>query len=279
MDNGKIVVLDSGIGGLSVLKELQKKVYGESFVYFGDNLNAPYGNKSKKELLCLTVKNLLFLPFDVKAIVLACNTLSVTIRKELESLFNVPVFGVFPPYQKCFIEKKKSLIIATKRTAKELEREIGQTNMVKSDLIKIVGLESLALEIENLFPNIETIDLHKHFINLFDKGGINGKPYYERVILGCTHYNLIEKQIFNYFRPLKTISGIDCAVNKINEWLNKCSIIKNTRKSQVIFCGNTKEKNKMIFSKVVKESLKWVKNLQKYTKNFKKVVDSGQMLC
>ena len=74
---------------------------------------------------------------------------------------------------------------------------------------------------------------------------------FEMIILGCTHYNLIEKQIFNYFRPLETISGITLTTQKIKEWLCRDETCKNTSVSQVIFYGASKNKNKNIFEKVV----------------------------
>lgn len=248
MEKDYIVVLDSGIGGLSVLKELQKNIRGETFIYYGDNLNAPYGNKTKAELLYLVTKNLINLPFNIKAIVLACNTLSVTIREELEQIYNVPVFAVFPPYQRCIMDKKRTLVLATKRTAFEIETEIKKQSLnFINNLVTIVGLECLATDIEKLFPNVNAINLNKHFFNY--KMGENCA--FERIILGCTHYNLIEKQIFNYFRPLETISGITLTTQKIKEWLCRDEIGKNTSVSQVIFYGVSKNKNKNIFEKVV----------------------------
>ena len=80
MNNRFIAVLDSGVGGLSVLSVLEKKFPNERFLYFGDNGNAPYGNRSKQNLLSITLKNIDYIKsYDVKAIVVACNTLSVNI--------------------------------------------------------------------------------------------------------------------------------------------------------------------------------------------------------
>ena len=78
MNNQYIAVIDSGIGGISVLRELIKSFPCEKFLYFGDNKNTPYGNKSKRDLLNLAIHNINILKsYPIKAIVLACNTLSV----------------------------------------------------------------------------------------------------------------------------------------------------------------------------------------------------------
>ena len=79
MNNDYIAVLDSGIGGISVLNELLKLMPNQNFIYFGDNKNAPYGSKNLKTLLELTKSNLDYLTssFNLKGLVLGCNTLSV----------------------------------------------------------------------------------------------------------------------------------------------------------------------------------------------------------
>ena len=88
MHNGFIALLDSGIGGISVLKELVNRFPNESFLYFGDNLNAPYGNRNKYDMLSLVMKNIDEIKrYPLKAIVLACNTLSVNLIAEIKDVF------------------------------------------------------------------------------------------------------------------------------------------------------------------------------------------------
>ena len=113
-----IAILDSGLGGLSVLKELKTLMPNENYLYFGDNENLPYGNKSKRKLLEIAFDNVNKLnKYDIKALVLGCNTLSTNVFFELEKLFKFPVYAVFPPVEKCLIEGKKTVLLSTKRTA------------------------------------------------------------------------------------------------------------------------------------------------------------------
>ena len=109
MDNRFIAVLDSGVGGLSVLCALQKKFPFERFLYFGDNGNAPYGSRSIRNLLSITIKNIDYIKsYGLKAIVVACNTLSVNIIYNIREYSNLPVFGIFPPVERCVAENKKT---------------------------------------------------------------------------------------------------------------------------------------------------------------------------
>ena len=80
MNDGYIAILDSGIGGISVLLELIKLLPNERYLYFGDNHNAPYGNKSLSQLLRITEKNIDYIKqYKIKALIFACNTLFKTI--------------------------------------------------------------------------------------------------------------------------------------------------------------------------------------------------------
>ncbi len=237
MNKQYIAVLDSGIGGLAVLEELQRNVHGENFLYFGDNQNAPYGNKNKREILSLTVNNLLEMDMQkIKAIVFACNTLSVTIREEVQNIFGVPVFGVFPPCESSILAGRNTLVLSTVRTASMLN--------CRNSSLKIVGLPYLAGEIEKYYPNIDEINLNKHFEPLFGE-------HFDDIILGCTHYNLIKKRIFDYFCPQNIMSGIDNLIIQIKRWQKREEKCKNVSKSQVFFCGNCADYNRKIFEKVV----------------------------
>ena len=140
MNNSFIAVMDSGIGGISVLNELIEALPNERFLYFSDSINVPYGNKSKRELLSLTLNNIEYVKsFGVKAIVLACNTLSMSVLSDVRRCVNLPIFGVFPPVEKCLVNGEKSVLFATKLTARYFCDVKG---------LCVVGLSNLAHEIE-----------------------------------------------------------------------------------------------------------------------------------
>lgn len=95
MDQRPIGIFDSGLGGLSAAKALEEILPGENLVYFGDSANAPYGVREKDELLTLGTDNAAFLSgFDVKAILVACGTVSSNVLDKVAERFPVPFFGV-----------------------------------------------------------------------------------------------------------------------------------------------------------------------------------------
>ncbi len=239
MKNEYIVVLDSGIGGLTVLQELDNCVGGQKFLYLGDNQNAPYGNRTKSDLLELSMLNLSTIPFnDIKAVVLACNTLSVSIRQELQSYIKAPVIGVFPPVEQCMIAGYKTLLLATPTTA---------SKYTGNALLTVAGLPNLAKIIEHKVFSLNDISLQSQLLGLPTK-----KVKFDRVILGCTHYLFIKNKIFNHFCPQKIISGNKNAVTKLIKLVNCKKSSVNYRRNDIIFCGKNKKLNQKVYFEVVK---------------------------
>ena len=96
--NLPIGVFDSGIGGLNVLNRLAKKFKSENFIYLGDNKNAPYGNKTLNEIKELTVSSIdKLLSYNVKAVVIACNTVSTNLYGYLKTKYDIPIIPTVPP--------------------------------------------------------------------------------------------------------------------------------------------------------------------------------------
>ena len=155
MKNQSIAVIDSGIGGISVLKSLTLNFPAEHFIYFGDNDNAPYGNLSKLKLLQLAMQSIDFVKsYNVKAVVLACNTLSVNLFNEINEYSCLPTFCVFPPVEQCELSGQKTLLLATDRTAK---------NYKTSKYLDVVGLKDLASIIEKNVLNLDRFDFNEYF--------------------------------------------------------------------------------------------------------------------
>ena len=240
MKENYIAIFDSGIGGLTVLDELSRLMPNQNFIYIGDNKNTPYGNLSEYNLFRLSLESLSVLTdYDIKAIVLGCNTLSVTIRANLQEYFNCPVFGVFPPIESAIVKGGKILLLATPKT-------IGQYSSFKG--ITKVALPNLAKDIEENVLNLSKISLKEHLPN-----GFNSDVRFERVILGCTHYNFIKNKIFDHFCPLKIDSGNHFTANFVSNYFkNKKSLVKTCRK-QILFLGQNAFKNEKIYYEVVKK--------------------------
>src|SRR5574344_429090 len=107
--NKYIGVIDSGVGGLAVLKKCRELLPFENFVYLADSYNAPYGNKSPQEIYLLVKKCVYYLieNYDIKELVIACNTATVCCIKKLREELNIPFIGTEPPL-KVVNKKNKS---------------------------------------------------------------------------------------------------------------------------------------------------------------------------
>ncbi len=238
MKNYSIAVMDSGIGGISVLSKLVKIFPNEHFIYFGDNDNAPYGNLSNHNLLKLVIRNLDFIKqYKVKAIVLACNTLSVNLYFEIKEYSGLPVFCVIPPVEWCQINAGKTLLLATEKTAKKYSN---------STIFDSVGLKDLAWLIEKNIFNIDTFDFKKYCSNVLK---INVKKgYYRNVILGCTHYNFLKKQISIHFRPQNIYDGTENLIKQLKLFLSIQKTLEKNKAFDVLFVGKNAKFNNQIYN-------------------------------
>ncbi len=213
--NNKIGVLDSGVGGLSVLKELYKIMPDKNYLFLGDTKNMPYGTKTPDELYIFTKKILnFFIEKDVKNIVFACNTTSATVYERLKEEFKGKI-TIFPLIQSVIKPSIKNLkdndtiaVLATKATVKsdkyanEIKKINPKINVVSIDCTGFVEI------VENrLYEEKTSLDLIKEKLEIAKKN--NAK----RIILGCTHYPYlidIFKNIYDcdYFNPAISLAQI-----------------------------------------------------------------------
>ncbi len=196
MKTNPIGIFDSGIGGLSIWKEIISLLPNENTIYLADSKNAPYGQKSKQKIIELSVKNTeLLLKKGAKIIVVACNTATTNAVEYLRKNYDVPFIGIEPAIKPAALKSKtqKIGILATKGT---LNSELFANKVLHYGNIEIVeqignGLVSL---IEKGKINSNKMDklLQRHLLKLVQ----NNIDY---LVLGCTHYpfliNKIEKII------------------------------------------------------------------------------------
>lgn len=191
-----IAVIDSGVGGISVLQRLIEIMPCEDFVYFGDSENAPYGGKSRAEVLELTRKNLLCLQESfggIKAFVIACNTATSAAAFELrEENPDLPIIGIEPAIKPAVSlpGAKKVLVMATPLTlAEEKYRSLSARLSSSCEIVPLpcAGLSEL----------IEKGDMHSEEIRAYLKELFS--PYQgeriDAVVLGCTHYPHVRDEI------------------------------------------------------------------------------------
>ncbi len=225
-----IGVFDSGIGGLNVLNYLSNAFKNESFVYYGDNLNAPYGNKSLKELKRLTincVKKLM--DFKVKAIVVACNTLSTNCFNDIVEFSKLDVIGTFPK----IVNDNNAVLLCTNKTA--------QSSYVLNNFNKdaVIPLTTLAKNIENSIRNGKTLNLETELPKF--------KKVPNSIILGCTHYVFLKNQFISTYK-CNVYDGLDDVSSRLNKvLLDKKS---NNVNPKIYFIGLTAKRNFCVYNKV-----------------------------
>ncbi|MCY6370031.1 glutamate racemase [Clostridium ganghwense] len=198
---------DSGVGGLSVLKQAIKLLPNEDFIYLGDSKNAPYGIKSVDEVRKLSFDAVEFLlKYNVKAIVVACNTATSAAIQQLRSTYkNIPIIGIEPALKPAVELSKngKIVIMATPMTLTEKKFNNLMTRYKsKADIIP--------LPCAGLVEFIEQGILEGNEINDFIKGKFSNLEVQKitSVVLGCTHYPFIKKELINILGgKVKIIDG------------------------------------------------------------------------
>lgn len=194
-DNRPIGVLDSGLGGISVLRELVKLMPGEDFIYYGDSANAPYGTRIPEEVIDLTKKDVEFLlEWGAKAIVVACNTATSVAIKELRATYEevLPVIGIEPALKPAVKAKEHSKVVVMATPMTLSQTKFNSMMHIYEDDANIIKMPcpGLVEYIESGVLEGPVLDayLEKQFAP-YDKAEIDA------VVLGCTHYPLIREVI------------------------------------------------------------------------------------
>ncbi len=196
-----IGVLDSGIGGVSVLREIIKLIPKGHFIYYSDSFNNPYGDKSKDEVYSI-VKDIVdyFLNKGCVAIVLACNTASAICVKRLREEYPNTLFIAIEPAYKMvhdYNPEGKTLVMATKGTLNS-EKFLALYHKYDNNNTILLSCSGLADLIEK--GNMEEVDKYLKN-NLSEYKGVNN------VVLGCTHYPLIKNNIKKILGDVKFFDG------------------------------------------------------------------------
>lgn len=196
--NLPIAVVDSGVGGISVLAELVKALPHEDFLYFGDSANAPYGTKTRAEVLAITQSNLqMLMQRGIKAFVLACNTATSAAARILREEYpELPIIGVEPAVKPAALlcENPTVLVMATALTLREEKFNVLVSRF--ADRARVLPLPCTGL-VEMIEAGIlEGEELDGYLQGLF-------APYktekIDAVVLGCTHYPHVKLAIAAHF--------------------------------------------------------------------------------
>ena len=194
MNTQPIGLFDSGVGGLSIWRAIHRLLPNESTVYLADNLNAPYGNKSKEEIIALSEKNTEFLLNQhAKLIVVACNTASTNAIPHLRQKYKVPFIRIQPAIKPAGLQsrRKKIGLLATAGTLKSkmLSELIQNIPTQDIEIVKQHGEGLVELVEQNHLNTAETYQLLEKYLLPMRQQGI------DQLVLGCTHYPFLIPQI------------------------------------------------------------------------------------
>lgn len=189
MNNGPIGIFDSGVGGLTVWKEVHNLLPEESYIYLADSKNAPYGDKSTPEIIALSTKNVDFLiSKGCKLIVVACNTATTNAIKLLRQTYEIPFIGIEPAIKPAALKTSTGSVgvLATKGTlASSLFQKTSKDYGKKIHILEKEGKGLVPLIEAGHIDGKETEELLNSYIQPMLKANIDS------LVLGCTHYPLL----------------------------------------------------------------------------------------
>ncbi len=253
MKHKGIGVFDSGLGGLTVVKELMKKLPSEQIIYLGDTARAPYGTKTKETIIRFSVENATFLmKNDVKMIVVACNTASALALPSIKKIFNIDIIGAIEAGARAAAAVTKNDIIGVIGTKATIGSGVyGMT--IKKMLPKATVIQQPApllvpLVEEGWLDTKATRIILSEYLKTFAKTGI------DTLVLGCTHYPLLKPLIK---KMLPGVSIIDSAEEMAKETARLIEVKglmtpKDRRKKSAFYVTDTPD----TFNKVGKMFMK-----------------------
>lgn len=257
-NNEPIGIFDSGVGGLSVLIELERLLPNENFVFLADQLHVPYGEKSKNELIKLAYKitDYFINHHNIKMMVAACNTSTCNSISEVRKKYLLPIIGTVPAIKPAARRTKTKTIgiIATPSTSKSrvLKKLIG--DHCQNINVFNVGCKNLENMVEK--GELESSEVKK-LLTKYLKAIKNSNADY--LVLGCTHYPFLKNAIRKIVgRNIKLINSGRAIAKQTRAFLNKHSLKNSQRKrgESLYFSTGDHIKFTRVASKLLKHQIK-----------------------
>ena len=194
MNDNPIGVFDSGLGGLTVLKEITSILPNENIVYFGDTARVPYGSRSKETVIKYTFQAINFLiSQNVKAIVIACNTATARSLELAKAKYDIPIIGVIEAGAKTAVYTTKNKLVGVIGTEGTINSKAYETEIHKIDKgIDIIGKACPLFVpiVEEGWADTDVAELTvKKYLEELQSSNIDS------LVLGCTHYPLLKNTI------------------------------------------------------------------------------------
>lgn len=238
MDTRPIGMFDSGVGGMTVFKELISALPNEDVIYIGDTASFPYGSKSKETIIELTKKRIQeLIDKNVKLIVIACGTATSQALEEVQKEFDVPIIGIIEPTVKYLKEKnfKKIGVIATVGTIRSNGWEKAIQEKIEDCEVQNRACSLLAPMAEEGWTEneIARLTIHEYLKDLNEM---------DALILGCTHYPLFKKLIVKELKAgTEVINTGEMVSKEVKEYIiiNKLQNDENHKANYKIYLTDT----------------------------------------
>ena len=234
MNNKPIGVFDSGLGGLTAVKEIMRVLPCEDIIYFGDTGRVPYGSRSKDTITKYTKQDINFLKsFDIKIILAACGTASSVALPNIKES-NIKVVGVVEPAAKAAVnstKNKKIAVLGTKGTIKSGAYEkVVKSIMPEAEIVSVACPLFVPL-VENGYSEMEaTYLVAKDYLEEVIKSEA------DTVILGCTHYPMLEKVIAKVLGDKVTLINVGkAAADYLKELLEQTDALSGEKEPSYEF--------------------------------------------
>lgn len=233
MKKGNIGVFDSGVGGVTVLREIVKLLPNENIIYYGDSGNAPYGVRPKEEIqnLCKRVTEFL-IKNDCNSVVIACNTATAAALEILSKEYPIPIIGVIDAGARsaCKVTKNKRIgVLATPFTIKS-KAYVEAIKKFNPDM------EVFGAACEKFCPMIEKgWELFEERLELTEEYMAVLPKDIDTLVLGCTHYPIVKNDIVKFYNGEIVDPAKETAVELKNILVEKKLINTENRKGKVKF--------------------------------------------
>lgn len=252
----KIAIFDSGIGGLTVLKQALESLPNADYLYYADTKNVPYGVKQNKEVINHVVTAFDFLSKkNIQIAIIACNTATSVAVSEVRKIFSFPIIGMEPAIKPAIMSNsgKQILVLGTSLTLRESKLDELIHSLDNKQRIHKCALDKLVVFAEQFnFESDEVIQYIREELTDFDFSE------YETIVLGCTHF-------IYYSKVIQKIVGSHISIIDGNEGTVN-NLIKTIKEKMLEFNNNCGKGSVTFYSSGIEDSADRVNKLQKIVK-------------
>ena len=262
MDNRSIGIFDSGIGGLTVLKEIAEQLPYEDLIYFGDTARVPYGTRSRETIIKYSFQCINFLiSKNIKLVVIACNTATASALEEVAAYFDIPIIGVVMPGVQTAVttsDNQKIGVIGTTSTINSNAYEEGIRALNPSAEVIGVACPLFVPLVEEGWQDTEVARLttEKYLLELREHE-------IDTLVLGCTHYPILKYTISKVMEDVNLINPAFETAKQVKNLLEDKDLLTQDKKlaEKQFFVSDDPEKFRRIGGNILNKNIKSIEKI------------------